>query len=44
MLILDTTAFYAGVPYSGNQTHYTTFEVIEEVLQKKKRIKPPFKL
>ncbi len=34
MLILDTTAFYAGVPYLSNQTNYTTFEVLEEVLQK----------
>ena len=29
--ILDSTAFYAGIPYQGNGRYYTTYLVLEEV-------------
>ena len=29
--ILDSTAFYAGIPYQGNGRYYTTYRVLEEV-------------
>ena len=29
--VLDSTAFYAGIPYQGNGRYYTTYLVIEEV-------------
>lgn len=29
--ILDSTAFYAGLPYQGNGRYYTTYQVLEEV-------------
>jgi len=29
--ILDSTAFYAGIPYQGNGRYYTTYMVLEEV-------------
>jgi endoribonuclease Nob1 len=30
-LILDSTAFYAGIPYQGNGRYYTTYLVLEEI-------------
>ena len=30
-LVLDSTAFYAGIPYKGNSAYYTTPQVISEV-------------
>jgi len=30
-LVLDSTAFYAGIPYQGNGRYYTTYLVLEEV-------------
>ncbi len=29
--VLDSTAFYAGIPYQGNGRYYTTYLVLEEV-------------
>ena len=29
--VLDSTAFYAGIPYQGSGRYYTTYLVIEEV-------------
>lgn len=29
--MLDSTAFYAGIPYQGNGRYYTTYLVLEEV-------------
>ncbi|HXW36671.1 MAG TPA: NOB1 family endonuclease [Nitrososphaerales archaeon] len=29
--VLDSTAFYAGIPYQGNGKYYTTYLVLEEV-------------
>ena len=29
--ILDSTAFYAGIPYQGNGRYFTTYLVLEEV-------------
>lgn len=29
--ILDSTAFYSGIPYQGNGRYYTTYQVLEEV-------------
>jgi UPF0271 protein len=29
--VLDSTAFYAGIPYQGNGKYYTTYMVLEEV-------------
>jgi rRNA maturation endonuclease Nob1 len=29
--VLDSTAFYAGIPYQGNGRYYTTYMVLEEV-------------
>jgi UPF0271 protein len=29
--VLDSTAFYAGIPYQGNGRYYTTYQVLEEV-------------
>lgn len=30
-LVLDSTAFYAGIPYQGSGRYYTTYFVLEEV-------------
>lgn len=30
-LVLDSTAFYAGIPYQGNGRYYTTYLVLDEV-------------
>jgi rRNA maturation endonuclease Nob1 len=29
--VLDSTAFYAGIPYQGNGRYYTTYLVLQEV-------------
>jgi len=29
--VLDSTAFYAGIPYQGSDRYYTTYLVLEEV-------------
>ena len=29
--VLDSTAFYAGIPYQGNGRYFTTYMVLEEV-------------
>jgi endoribonuclease Nob1 len=29
--VLDSTAFYAGIPYQGNGRYYTTYLVLEEI-------------
>lgn len=29
--VLDSTAFYAGIPYQGNGRYYTTYLVLDEV-------------
>jgi UPF0271 protein len=29
--VLDSTAFYSGMPYQGNGRYYTTYNVLEEV-------------
>ena len=29
--VLDSTAFYAGIPYQGSGRYYTTYLVLEEV-------------
>jgi len=30
-LVLDSTAFYAGIPYQGNGRYFTTYLVLEEI-------------
>jgi endoribonuclease Nob1 len=29
--VLDSTAFYAGIPYQGNGRYFTTYKVLEEI-------------
>jgi UPF0271 protein len=31
IFVLDSTAFYSGIPYQGNGRYYTTYNVLEEV-------------
>ncbi|MDA4129015.1 MAG: hypothetical protein OK422_06150 [Thaumarchaeota archaeon] len=31
IFVLDSTAFYSGIPYQGNGKYYTTYNVLEEV-------------
>ncbi len=37
VVVLDATAFYAGVPYTGQGTYYTTDLVVKEVSHRKKK-------
>jgi UPF0271 protein len=38
VIILDATAFYAGIPYSGLAKYYTTDSVVREISHRKKKI------
>lgn len=38
VIILDSTAFYSGIPYSGLAKYYTTDSVVREISHRKKKI------